>query len=77
MCSEKSCKAFTAPPVGEVSRAELPGKRTTRMLRTGVGASDASLRRSGAVDRAMHADPGDGTDKSALRVPQDSCAVEP
>jgi len=74
----KSCKAFTAPPVGEVSKAELPGKRTTRMLRTGVGASDASLRRpSGAVDRVTHADPGDRTDESALRVPQDSRAVEP
>jgi putative transposase len=39
----KSCEALPVTPVCDVSGTELSGERTTRMLCSGSGASDASL----------------------------------
>jgi putative transposase len=52
----KSCKALAAASVGEASGTELSCERTARLLCSGTGASDASLRgQAGAVDRVADA----------------------
>src|ERR1700679_423374 len=77
MCCEKSCKALAAASTGDVPGTELSGERTARLLCSGVGTDDASLRgQAGAVDRVAHAHPGDRADPGALRLPHDPRAVE-